>query len=55
MTQDQTRRVVEAIAETHRLLDREMAYLPQHRKQDRIAFYEAHLAKLNLMLAGEVV
>lgn len=55
MTQEQTRRTIEALAETRRLLDREMRYLPQNRKEKQIAFYNAHITKLNAMLRGETV
>lgn len=46
MTQNQKARVIQAIAETQKLLDREMSYLPVNRKADLIAFYEGHIASL---------
>jgi hypothetical protein len=46
MTQDQRRRVVEALAETNRLLEKEMRYSPHLRKLDQIAFYGRHIVKL---------
>lgn len=52
MSQEQTRRVVEAIAETQRQIDREMGYMPCHRQLDRIASYEQHITKLNAMLGA---
>lgn len=52
MTQDQRRRTIEAIAETNRLLDKEMRYQPQFRKVEQIAFYERHIAKLTGYLEG---
>ncbi len=50
MTNEQTRRTIEALAETNRLLDKEMKYQPQFRKMDQIAFYERHILKLTAML-----
>ena len=52
MTETQRRRVIDAIAETQRLLDAEMRYAPDLRHQDRIAFYEGHIAALNARLAA---
>ena len=42
----QRRSIIEALAETNRLMDKEMRYQPQFRKMDQIAFYERHIAKL---------
>lgn len=53
MTQAQTRRVIEALAETNRLLEAEMRYSADLRNQERVAFYEGHIAKLNGMLAAQ--
>lgn len=50
MTPDQRRRTIEALAETNRLLEKEMRYQPQFRKLDQIAFYERHITKLVEML-----
>ena len=52
MTASQTRRVIEALAETNRLLNKEMGYSADMRDQDRIAFYQGHIAKLTEMLAA---
>jgi hypothetical protein len=50
MTTSQRSRATEARNETIALLDRELGYQPQHQKADRVAFYKAHIAKLNQML-----
>lgn len=50
MTNEQTRRTIEALAETNRLLEKEMRYAPDLRKMDQIAFYERHIVKLTGML-----
>lgn len=50
MTQQERRRTIEALDETNRLLAREQAYQPHLQKQDRIAEYERHIAKLVQML-----
>jgi len=50
MTQRERQRTISALDETNRLLAREQAYLPHLQKQDRIAEYERHIAKLVLML-----
>lgn len=52
MTQSQTRRVIEALAETNRLLSKEMSYSADLRNQERVAFYETHIANLTKMLEG---
>lgn len=52
MNNEQIRRTIEAKAETQRHLDRELAYLPKHQKQEMVGFYRAHLVKLNAMLAA---
>lgn len=53
MTSEQRKRVLSALTETCRLLGREGGYLPENRKQDRIDFYTAHIAKLEAMLAAK--
>jgi hypothetical protein len=52
MTQTQRNRVVQALAETHTALERAMRYSPDLRDHALIAFYEAHIVKLNGMLAA---
>lgn len=52
MTKEQEKRVIGAMVETQRTLDRAMAYSPQFRDQKLVAEYEAHLAKLSAMLAA---
>lgn len=52
MTNEQRRRTLTALTETCSLLEREMSYLPHNRKQDRVDFYTAHIAKLERMLAA---
>jgi hypothetical protein len=49
MTAEQTRRVVEAIAETERQLARASRYQEKFQDKDLITFYQAHLAKLRGM------
>ena len=43
MTQNERRRTIEALAETNRLLEKEMRYQPDLRHMDMIAFYERHI------------
>lgn len=50
MTNEQTRRVIEAIAECDKIIDREMNYLEANRNLKLIAETEAHKAKLEAML-----
>lgn len=52
MTQEQNRRIAQAINETVALLAKEKSYLPENQKADVIARYEAHLAKLWQMVAA---
>lgn len=52
MTSEQIKRTREALTETSILLDRELAYLPQHQKLEMIAFYKNHIIKLNTMIAA---
>lgn len=52
MTKEQEKRVIGAVIETQRTLDRANGYSPQHRDQKLIAFCEAHISKLTAMLAG---
>lgn len=50
MTHEQTRRVIEAIAECDRIIDREMKYLEANRNKGLIDETTAHKAKLEIML-----
>jgi hypothetical protein len=50
MTNEQTRRTIEALAETNRLLAKEQRYQPHLQKPDYIASLERHIAKLVAML-----
>ena len=52
MTQDETRRVHEAIADCDRQIAREMAYSPKFRNEPSIKFHEQHKAKMQAMLAA---
>lgn len=54
LTNELRKRVISAIAETEELLTNELRYSPEHQKQDRLAFYRKHLAKLHGMLDGEI-
>jgi len=51
LTKEHERRVIAALAETQRTLDRAMFYSPQFRDHKLIAECHAHLLKLNAMLA----
>lgn len=51
LTTERQRRIVEAIAETQRQIDREMGYSERFRKHENIARWQAHIAKLQGMLA----
>lgn len=50
MTNEQTRRTMQALAETGALIAKERAYLPQHQKVDYLASLERHAEKLIGML-----
>lgn len=54
LTAEQVKRVKAAIVETQGLLAKEMRYSEDLRKQDKIAFYHAHIAKLENMLLAIV-
>ena len=53
LTNDQRRRVYEAIDETEKHLNRELSYSEQFQKKDMVNFYRNHLEKLNNMLAND--
>lgn len=55
MTDEQRRRATEALAETQRLLAKEMRYSPHLRKPEQIARYEQHIAKLTGYLKKQPV
>lgn len=58
MTPERRRVIAECIEETQRKLDKELSISPDLQKQDRVAFYRSHLAKLedDVRLAdGEVL
>jgi hypothetical protein len=46
----QIHRIEQALSETRRLLNKELSYMVHHQKADTIAWYRAHIAKLNAML-----
>jgi hypothetical protein len=46
----QINRIEQALAETRLLLNKELSYMVQHQKADTIAWYRAHIAKLNAKL-----
>lgn len=50
MSKEHERRVIEAITECDRILDRARSYQPQFQDSDLIERYEAHKAKLQGML-----
>ena len=53
LTSEKQRRIVQAIAETQRQIDREMTnYSAEFRKHDNIAQWTQHIAKLQDMLKG---
>lgn len=52
LTAEHQRRIVQAIAETQRQIDREMRYSEEFRMHDRIDGWQAHIAKLQDMLRG---
>ena len=51
LTDEKIRRIREAIAETKRQIDREMKYGPEFRKMDNITRWQAHIEKLEGMIA----
>ena len=51
LTEEKIRRINEAIAETKRQIDREMAYSEEFRKHEEITRWQAHIAKLEAMKA----
>lgn len=51
LTSERTRRIVDAMIETQRKMDKEMAYSEDLRNHSTIAFYRTHIAKLEAMLA----
>ncbi len=52
LTAEQTRRINEALNETCMLLAKEIGYRADLRDQERVAFYNAHINKLQAMLNG---
>ena len=51
LTEEKIRRINEAIAETKRQIDREMAYREDLRKTENIIRWQAHIKKLEAMKA----
>lgn len=51
MTTEQKRRVIEAIDECERVLERARAYMGHNQDKELISKYETHKAKLEEMLA----
>lgn len=51
LTNEQTRRVQQSIAETQRALDKELGYREDLQDAKMVAFYRGHLATLRGMLA----
>jgi hypothetical protein len=51
LTDERIRRIKQAQAETQRLIDREMKYSVDFRNHERIAEWQAHIAKLDTMMA----
>lgn len=51
LTEEKIRRINEAIAETKRQIDREMAYSEDLRKTENIIRWQAHIKKLEAMKA----
>lgn len=51
LTEERIKRIKEAIAETKRQIDREMAYSEEFRKHENIARWEAHIEYLKDLLA----
>lgn len=54
LSEQQRKRVEQALRETKDALARAMRYSPQHRDQKLIAKYESHILKLESMLRGDV-
>jgi|WetSurSiteA1Bulk_404760.scaffolds.fasta_scaffold146125_1 hypothetical protein len=52
LTADHRRRIIEALQETQGKLDKEMAYMPEHRHEKITQEYRDHIEKLNRMLKG---
>jgi hypothetical protein len=55
MSPEYTRRTIQAMDETQRLIDKEMRYSPDLRKQDYLASLHRHVAKLTTMLETGVI
>ncbi|NBW19472.1 MAG: hypothetical protein EBR82_67005 [Caulobacteraceae bacterium] len=53
LTDEQKRRINQAIDETHKLIAKEMEYSPQFRKQNYLRQLDEHLTKLLTMLENE--
>lgn len=51
LTETRRRRIVEAMKETQRKLDKELSYSEDLQKKDMIQFYQNHIAKLEKMLS----
>lgn len=52
LTTERQKRIVQAIAETQRQIDREMRYSEEFRKHDYIDGWKQHIANLQDMLEG---
>jgi hypothetical protein len=50
MSKEQTRRIMQALAECGRVLDRATSYLPEHQDAALISLYQGHRTKLLEML-----
>jgi hypothetical protein len=55
MTQNQQRRVIQAMTETQDALNRAMRYSPDLRDMKLIAFYNEHIASLTEMLKTDTL
>lgn len=53
MTNEQARRIIEAIAECDRVIERARSYMDKHQDKALIASYEAHRANLQNMLTKQ--
>jgi hypothetical protein len=51
LTSERTSRIVDAMIETQRKMDKEMAYPEDLRSYSTIVFYRTHIAKLEAMLS----
>ncbi|HEX4173967.1 MAG TPA: hypothetical protein VHY82_15975 [Acetobacteraceae bacterium] len=51
LTQDQRRRILQALDETRHAKGRAMRYSPEFRDHDLIAFYDRHILKLTTALS----